>query len=123
VFFDYLGDNKQVYGAVESVFNLDPNIQKKASALRVYSELAPHQIEVRTEDNQTFILASDFKSRLDQWDAPIPNNTPDIAGRFDDNGAIFGTYIRVKFIFAPKQSQRLVNMVLKFKPVSRNYNT
>ena len=123
VFFDYLGDNKQVYGAVESVFNLDPNIQKKASALRVYSELVPHQIEVRSEDNQTFIIASDFTARLNQWDAPIPNDTPDIAGRFDDNGAIFGTYIRVKFIFAPQQSQRLVNMVLKFKPVSRNYNT
>jgi hypothetical protein len=123
VFFDYLGDNKQVYGAVESVFNLDPNIQKKASALRVYSELVPHQIEVRSEDNQTFIIASDFTARLNQWDAPISNDTPDIAGRFDDNGAIFGTYIRVKFIFAPQQSQRLVNMVLKFKPVSRNYNT
>ena len=123
VFFDYLGDNKQVYGAVESVFNLDPNIQKKASALRVYSELTPHQMEIRTENNQTFILASDFTGRLGQWDSPIPNDTPDIAGRFDDNGGIFGTYVRVKFIFAPQQSQRLVNMVLKFKPVSRNYNT
>lgn len=123
VFFDYFGDNKQVFGAVESVFNADPNIQKKASALRVYSELVPHQIEVRTEDNQTFIISSDFTSRLDQWDAPIFNDTPDIAGRLNDTGGIFGTYVRVKFIFAPQQPQRLVNMVLKFKPVSRNYNT
>jgi hypothetical protein len=123
VFFDYFGDNKQVFGAVESVFNLDPNIQKKASALRVYSELVPYQIEVRTEDNQTFMVSSDFTSRLDQWDVPIFNDTPDIAGRRNDTGGIFGTYVRVKFIFAPQQPQRLVNMVLKFKPVSRNYNT
>jgi hypothetical protein len=89
----------------------------------VYSELVPHQIEVRTEDNQTFIISSDFTSRLSQWDAPIFNDTPDIAGRLNDTGGIFGTYVRVKFIFAPQQPQRLVNMVLKFKPVSRNYNT
>ena len=117
------GIGKSVYGAVESVFNIDPNLQKKAVALRVNSELVPAQIEVRSENGQTFMIDSDFQGRLDQWDSPVLNNTPDVAGRKNDTGGIFGKYIRVKFIFAPLQLQRLINMVLKFKPVSRNYNT
>lgn len=123
-FYNYLdGESKTVFGVVESVFNIDPNIQKKAVALRVNSELVPSQVEVRSENGQTFMIDSDFQGRLDQWDSPVLNNTPNIAGRKNDTGGIFGKYIRVKFIFAPLQLQRLINMVLKFKPVSRNYNT
>ena len=123
-FYNYLdGESKMVIGAVESVFNVDSNIQKKAVALRVNSELVPSQIEVRSENGQTFMIDSDFQGRLDQWDSPVLNNTPDIAGRKNDTGGIFGKYIRVKFIFAPLQFQRLINIVLKFKSVSRNYNT
>jgi hypothetical protein len=122
-FFNYEGDSKLVYGSVESVFNVDPNIQKKAVALRVNSELVPSSIEVKSENGQTFMLDSDFQGRLDQWDVPVLNNCTDASGRRDDTGGIFGKYIRVKFIFAPQQLQRLINMVLKFKPVSRNYNT
>jgi hypothetical protein len=122
-FFNYQGEAKLVYGSVESVFNIDPNIQKKAVAIRVNSELVPSQVEVRSENGQTFMIDSDFQGRLDQWDSPVLNNTPDIAGRKNDTGGIFGKYIRVKFIFAPLQLQRLINIVLKFKSVSRNYNT
>jgi hypothetical protein len=123
VFYDYFGDRKTVFGAVESVFNIDANIQKKAAALRVNCTLVPHKIEVRTELNQTFILAEDFKGRLNQWDSPVNKDSQDEQSRKQGEGGIYGTYVRVKFIFAPEQHQRLINMVLKFRPVSRMYTT
>jgi len=123
VFYDSGKGGKEILAAVESVFNIDGNMQKKAVALRVLSALSPYIIEINTNTNRTFIIRDDFVGRLDQWDAPVNKDTQDVDLRKFGEGGIFGTFVRVKFIFNTKEEQRLINMVLKFKPVSRLYTT
>jgi hypothetical protein len=68
------------------------------------------------------INTSEFLEQLDQYVAPIPNDLQNGSTGLD-NTFLYGQWIKVRFHYETGMFQRLTNMILKFNPMARLWNS
>lgn len=120
--YAYNGDVQEEEGYVEVVFNIDPNVTKRYVALICNSEYTPYRLELETRTQTTVINGPDFEQQLEQFFAPIPN--VEVNGQTDlDNDFMYGQWVKIRFYYEPGVFQRFTNIVLKFNPMVRLWNT
>jgi len=116
------GDVQEEEGYIEVVFNIDPNVTKRYVALICNSEYTPYRLELETKTQTTVINGPDFEQQLEQFFAPIPN--VEVNGQTDlDNDFMYGQWVKIRFFYQPGEFQRFTNIVLKFNPMVRLWNT
>jgi hypothetical protein len=116
------GEVQEEEGYIEVVFNIDPNITKRYVALICNSEFTPYRLELETRTQTTFINGPDFEQQLEQFFAPIPNVA--VNGQTDlDKDFMYGQWVKIRFYYEPGEFQRFTNIVLKFNPMVRLWNT
>jgi hypothetical protein len=116
------GQSQTEPGFIDVIFNIDPNTTKQFISLICNSEIVPSRIEAFTKNHSTVMTAGEFLEQLDQYVAPIPNNIQN-GSTGEDNTFLYGQWIKVRFYFDPLQFQRLTNIVLKFNPMARLWNS
>jgi hypothetical protein len=120
--YAYNGDVQEEEGYVEVVFNIDPNTTKRYVALICNSEFTPYRLELETRNQTTFINGPEFEEQLEQFFAPIPNVA--VNGQTDlDKDFMYGQWVKIRFYYEPGVFQRFTNIVLKFNPMVRLWNT
>jgi hypothetical protein len=116
------GDVQEEEGYIEVVFNIDPNVTKRYVALICNSEYTPYRLELETRTQTTVINGPEFEQQLEQFFAPIPN--VEVNGQTDlDNDFMYGQWVKIRFFYQPGEFQRFTNIVLKFNPMVRLWNT
>jgi hypothetical protein len=116
------GEVQEEDGYIEVVFNIDPNVTKRYVALICNSEYSPYRLELDTRTQTTVINGPDFEQQLEQFFAPIPN--VEVNGQTGlDNDFMYGQWIKIRFFYQPGEFQRFTNIVLKFNPMVRLWNT
>jgi len=109
-------------GYIDIVFNIDPNTTKHFISLICNTEIAPHKVEAFTKNHSTLINPVEFLEQLDQYVAPIPNDLLNGSTGMD-NSFLYGQWIKVRFHYNSGMFQRLTNMILKFNPMARLWNS
>ena len=116
------GDLQEEEGFIEVVFNIDPNITKRYIALICNSEVSPYRLELQTRTQETVINGPEFEQQLEQFFAAIPN--VELGGLTTaDNDFMYGQWVKIRFYYQPGEFQRFTNIVLKFNPMVRLWNT
>lgn len=116
------GEVQEEEGYIEVVFNIDPNVTKRYVALICNSEYTPYRLELETRTQTTVINGSEFEQQLEQFFAPIPN--VEVNGQTGlDNDFMYGQWVKIRFFYQPGDFQRFTNIVLKFNPMVRLWNT
>ena len=116
------GEVQEEEGYIEVVFNIDPNVTKRYVALICNSEYKPYRLELETRTQTTVINGSEFEQQLEQFFAPIPN--VEVNGQTDlDEDFMYGQWVKIRFFYQPGEFQRFTNIVLKFNPMVRLWNT
>jgi hypothetical protein len=120
--YAYNGVVQEEEGYVEVVFNIDPNVTKRYVALICNSEYTPYRLELETRTQTTVINGPEFEEQLEQFFAPIPNVA--VNGQTGlDNDFMYGQWVKIRFYYEPGEFQRFTNIVLKFNPMVRLWNT
>ena len=109
-------------GYIDIVFNIDPNTTKHFISLICNTEIVPYKVEAFTKNHTTLINPVEFLEQLDQYVAPIPNNLENGSTGMD-NTFLYGQWIKVRFHYQSGMFQRLTNMILKFNPMPRLWNS
>jgi hypothetical protein len=109
-------------GYIDIVFNIDPNTTKHFISLICNTEIVPYKVEAFTKNHSTLINPVEFLEQLDQYVAPIPNNLQN-GSTGEDNTFLYGQWIKVRFHYQTGMFQRLTNMILKFNPMARLWNS
>ena len=109
-------------GYIDIVFNIDPNTTKHFISLICNTEIVPYKVEAFTKNHSTLINPIEFLEQLDQYVAPIPNNLQN-GSTGEDNTFLYGQWIKVRFHYQSGMFQRLTNMILKFNPMARLWNS
>jgi hypothetical protein len=120
--YELNGDSQTGEGYIDVVFNIDPNTVKRFISVICNSEIQPFKVELFTKTQQTVITPAEFENQLEQFVAPIPNQL--LAGQTTlDNDFMYGQWVKIRFFYSPEQFQRLTNIVLKFNPMARLWNS
>ena len=110
-------------GYIDIVFNIDPNTTKHFISLICNTEIVPYKVEAFTKNHSTLINPVEFLEQLDQYVAPIPNDLDINGSTGSDNSFLYGQWIKVRFHYKTGDFQRLTNMILKFNPMARLWNS
>jgi hypothetical protein len=120
--YELNGDSQTGEGYIDVVFNIDPNTVKRFISVICNSEFQPTRVELFTKTQQTVITTAEFENQLEQFVAPIPNQL--LTGQTTlDNDFMYGQWVKIRFFYSPEQFQRLTNIVLKFNPMARLWNS
>jgi hypothetical protein len=120
--YELNGDSQTGEGYIDVVFNIDPNTVKRFISVICNSEIQPSKVELFTKTQQTIITPAEFENQLEQFVAPIPNQL--LSGQTTlDNDFMYGQWVKIRFFYNPEQFQRLTNIVLKFNPMARLWNS
>jgi hypothetical protein len=120
--YELNGDSQTGEGYIDVVFNIDPNTVKRFISVICNSEIQPSKVELFTKEQQTVITPAEFENQLEQFVAPIPNQL--LSGQTTlDNDFMYGQWVKIRFFYSPEQFQRLTNIVLKFNPMARLWNS
>jgi hypothetical protein len=110
-------------GYIDIVFNIDPNTTKHFISLICNTEFMPYKVELFTKNHSTIINPVEFLEQLDQYVAPIPNDLDSNGSTGSDNSFLYGQWVKVRFHYESGKFQRLTNMILKFNPMARLWNS
>jgi hypothetical protein len=110
-------------GYIDIVFNIDPNTTKHFISLICNTEFMPYKVELFTKNHSTVINPVEFLEQLDQYVAPIPNDLDSNGSTGSDNSFLYGQWVKVRFHYESGKFQRLTNMILKFNPMARLWNS
>jgi hypothetical protein len=110
-------------GYIDIVFNIDPNTTKHFISLICNTEFMPYKVELFTKNHSTIINPVEFLEQLDQYVAPIPNDLDSNGSTGSDNSFLYGQWVKVRFHYQTGMFQRLTNMILKFNPMARLWNS
>jgi hypothetical protein len=116
------GGGQSEDGYIDIVFNIDPNTTKHFISLICNTEIVPYKVEAFTKNHSTLINPVEFLEQLDQYVAPIPNDLLNGSTGLD-NSFLYGQWIKVRFHYQTGMFQRLTNMILKFNPMARLWNS
>jgi hypothetical protein len=133
IFIHDEGSNYTFYGAatepfIELVMNLDPNMAKQFEAIQVNSDLIPFGSVIKptiftTKRHVSYLDNIDFEAREDFFYSTIKNDST-IGGLNDnDTSRLFGKWLKIKLSLASTGTlQKLINIIVKFRPMARLYN-
>jgi len=120
---EYYGTQNE--GNITMIMNYDGNISKNFEALQVNSTKIPFYTWLYTEDHESYLDETEFVERETLWYSPIKNDilTAPFSSNSEDSTRLFGKYLKVKLsLEAAGHNQKLINMIVKFRPMSRLYN-
>jgi hypothetical protein len=129
----YLHDrntNRLYYGSafnpsITMVMNYDPNQAKIFDALQLQSQLVPASVRFYTPTHESFLESSDWDLREGLYYAPVKNDTLTAAGGLNslDTSRLWGKWLKIKFFIGTGSTkQKLINAVVRFRPMTRLYN-
>ncbi len=109
---------------VEVVINEDTDLPKLFLALVVNSLNPPFKVSFYTQGHESFVLAADWENMNNVWQCVVRNDiltSVPVGLNNQDTTQLFGTYLRVRFHFTPKQYNSVSDFVMKFNALYRNY--
>lgn len=132
LFIHDLGNNYTFYGSasephIEMVMNLDPNMSKNFEALQVNSELIPYSavknVYFTTKNHVSYLENADFEERENLFYSHIKNDSTISGLNNGDTSRLFGRWLKIKIVLASLTgTQKLINAIVKFRPMPRLYN-
>jgi hypothetical protein len=128
-------NNYTFYGAatepfVEVVMNYDSNLSKNFEAVQINSDLIPFGSVIRpitfaTKRHVSYLENADFDSREDYFYSTIKNDSTATGINSGDTSRLHGKWLKMKISLASNNtigSQKLINAIVKFRPMPRLYN-
>lgn len=115
-------------GYWKGVFNYEPEENKRWRAVRVYSDLAPYQMDFETLEHRSYLVRADFEQRDSKWESAIRNDSTVSLGNpsglnSEDTDVLWGQYMIVSFYFYPQEYQRLYSLTARCSLMPRLRNT
>ena len=100
---------------IEGVINKHTEEEKWMEAIKVNSDIVPKRIEFETSKHKSFLNDTEFETREGFHFSSIKEDST-INGKNDgDTSLLHGKFLKIKFIFEKKISQKLFNFVVKFR--------
>jgi hypothetical protein len=109
-------------GWIETIYNIDESMPKTFLALMTNTEVRPIKMEFTTNRHKSYLVDHNFEREFDLYVSAIKNDSTESGGNDDDTSKLWGSYITIKMYFAPLQTQKLLNIIIKFLTLNRNYN-
>lgn len=122
------GSESTYYGAytaptITCVMNIDSNISKNFEALQFVTDKQPFHVDLTTSSHVSYLDNTDFDSREDFWYSPIKNDSTVGGLNNADTSRLWGKWLKVKMsLESSVGKQKLVNMIVKYRPMARLYN-
>lgn len=122
--------NQTYYGlayipTITGVMNIEPNLSKNFEAIQVNSEITPSGADFFTKNHQSYLDETEWESREGYFYSPIKNDilTAPFKTPVEDTTRLWGKWLKVKiYLEGTNNNQRLVNFIIKFRPMPRLYN-
>jgi len=110
-------------GTIEAIMNYDSNMSKNFEAIQVDCELVPNSILFETRQHESDLSSGEFEYREDYYYSPIKNDST-VSGTNDaDTSRLWGRWIKMNMSLSSiAGGQKLINFIVKFRPMSRLYN-
>lgn len=122
------GSESTYYGTyvtptLTAVMNYDPNVSKNFEALQMVTDQQPFFVDLTTTNHISYLDETEFEKREDLWYSPIKNDSTTTGVNNADTSRLWGKWLKVKLSFeASIGKQKLVNFMVKFRPMARLYN-
>lgn len=122
------GSDSTYYGvyvtpSLTAVMNYEPNISKNFEALQFVTDTVPFDVYLTTTNHMSYLEDTDFEKREDLWYSPIKNDSTSTGLNNGDTSRLWGKWLKVKMTFeASVGKQKLINFIVKFRPMARLYN-
>lgn len=108
---------------ITAVMNYDPNVSKNFEALQMVTDQQPFFVDLTTPNHISYLDETEFEEREDLWYSPIKNNSAVTGLNNGDTSRLWGKWLKVKLsLEASTGKQKLINFMVKFRPMSRLYN-
>lgn len=113
---------------IEIVMNYDSNLSKNFEAVQINSDLIPYGSVIRpivfnTKQHTSYLENADFEAREDFFYSSIKNDSTATGFNNGDTSRMYGKWLRMKISLASSLgSQKLINAIVKFRPMARLYN-
>ena len=133
VFIHDRDNNYTFYGTatepyIEIVMNYDSNLSKNFEAVQINSDLIPYGSVIRpivfnTKQHTSYLENADFEGREDFFYSTIKNDSTSTGFNDGDTSRLYGKWLKMKISLASSLgSQKLINAIVKFRPMARLYN-
>jgi len=122
------GSESTYYGtyaipSLTGVMNYDPNVSKNFEALQFVTDTQPFNVFLNTTNHVSYLDETEFEKREDLWYSNIKNDSTLTGLNNGDTSRLWGKWLKVKMTFeASSGKQKLINMIVKFRPMARLYN-
>ena len=122
------GSESTYYGtyatpSLTGVMNYDPNVSKNFEALQFVTDTQPYDVYLTTTNHVSYLDETEFEKREDIWYSPIKNDSTSTGLNNGDTSRLWGKWLKVKMTFeASSGKQKLINIMVKFRPMARLYN-
>lgn len=121
---------QQYYGAdydpsLTMVMNYDPNQAKIFDAVQMQTEFLPFTTRFYTKTHESVLDETEWENREGFFYSPIKNDTLTAFGGVNslDTSRLWGKWLKIKFFFeSASGKQKLINTVVRFRPMPRLYN-
>ena len=126
---DPANPEQAVDGFIEMPTNYDPNENKDFQAYLFATKIAPYRVELQTELQKSYLVASDFNYRKEGYastikkDSTVTANNPNGLNDVDGQQQVFGTWLLTKLIFQNRVYQKIYNFIVKISTRDRDYRT
>lgn len=108
---------------ITAVMNYDPNVSKNFEALQMVTDQQPFFVDLTTPNHISYLDETEFEEREDLWYSPIKNNSAVTGLNNGDTSRLWGKWLKVKLsLEASIGKQKLINFMVKFRPMARLYN-
>ena len=109
--------------SITAVMNYDPNVSKNFEALQMVSDQQPFFVNLTTPNHISYLDQNEFEEREDIWYSPIKNDSTVTGVNNADTSRLWGKWLKVKLSFETSVGkQKLINFMVKFRPMTRLYN-
>lgn len=109
-------------GRIQAIMNYDSNMSKLFEAVQFDSNFAPNSITFNTNQHVSTLALADFESREDYYYSNIKNDATVLGVSTGDTSRLFGRWLKVDMSLASVSGgQKLINLIVKFRPNSRLY--
>lgn len=130
LFFHDQNTDQRYYGtqyipSITGVMNIEPNLSKNFEAIQVNSEFSPSGVDFFTKNHQSYLDETEWEAREGYYYSPIKNDilTAPLGTPVEDTSRLWGKWLKVKvYLESTGNVQRLVNFIIKFRPMPRLYN-
>jgi hypothetical protein len=130
IFYHDQNTEQRYYGAqyipsIIGVMNIEPNLAKNFEAIQVNSEFSPSGVDFFTKNHQSYLDETEWEAREGYYYSPIKNDilTAPLGTPVEDTSRLWGKWLKVKvYLESTGNVQRLVNFIIKFRPMPRLYN-